>query len=89
MQHLYVVFINLALREETVPAERMVNSRFSLCTSLVPRPMGVVFDLGTSIHVRMRTKLENGILYNRQQLQCVGFGSVEAMKMLSIRGSVR
>ena len=60
-----VVFISLAHYygrwEETVPPMRVVNSRFRLCTSLVPRPMSVVFGLGTRLHVRMRTKLENGI----------------------------
>ena len=29
--------------------------------------MTVVFDLGTRLHVRMRTTLENGVLRNRQQ----------------------
>ena len=29
--------------------------------------MTVVFGLGTRLHVHMRTKLENGILRNRQQ----------------------
>ena len=57
---IYVVFINLAhyvLQEETVPAAR---------TSVVPRPMSVVFGLGTRLRVRMRTKLENGVLHNGQ-----------------------
>ena len=59
------------LREETVPTVRVVNSRFRLCTSLVPRPMIVVFGLGMRLHVRMHTKLENGVLRNRQQPQSV------------------
>ena len=42
-----------------------------LCTIVVPRPMSVVFDLGTRLRVRMRTKLENGVLHNRQQPQSV------------------
>ena len=46
-------------------------SRFCLCTSLVPRSIIVLFGLGTRLHVRMRTKLENGVLRNGQQLQCV------------------
>ena len=29
--------------------------------------MTVVFGLGTRLHVRMHTTLENGILHNRQQ----------------------
>ena len=48
---------------------RVVNLRFRLCTSLVPRPMVVVVGLGTRLHVRMRTTLENGILRNGQQPQ--------------------
>ena len=43
----------------------------SLVTSLVPRPMIVVFGLGTRLHVRMRTTLENGVLRNGQQPQSV------------------
>ena len=43
----------------------------SLVTSLAPRPMAVVFGLGTRLCVRMRTQLENGILCNRQQPQSV------------------
>ena len=41
------------LREETVPAMHVVNSRFRLCTSVVPRQMSVVFGLGTRLHVCM------------------------------------
>ena len=29
--------------------------QFQMCTSLAPRPMIVVFDLGTRLRVRMRT----------------------------------
>ena len=43
------------------------NSRFHVCTSLAPKPMTVVFRLGTRLHVRMCTTLENGVLRNRQQ----------------------
>ena len=39
--------------------------------SLIPRPMIVVFGLGTRLHVHMHTKLENGILRNGQQPQSV------------------
>ena len=36
---------------------------FRLCTSLASRLI-VVFGLGTRLRVRMRTKLENGVLSN-------------------------
>ena len=46
--------------------------------------MGVVFGLGTRLCVRMRTKLENGVLHNEQQPQSVVNGFIdEAMKTLS------
>ena len=60
-----------------------------LSTSVVPRPMSVVFGLGTRLPVRMRTKLENGVLHNEQRPQSVvnGFSltrvNFEAMKTLS------
>ena len=59
---IYVVFINL------VPAGRDRASRAR--GTLVPRPMIVVFGLGTRLYVRMRTKSENGVLRNGQQPQC-------------------
>ena len=65
---------------------RVVNSRFRFVyNSLIPRPTIVVFGFGTRVHVRMRTKLENGVLRNGQQPQSVvnGFYRFEAMKMLS------
>ena len=68
MQRLYLAHY---YGTETVPAVRVVNSRFRLCTSVVPRPMSVVFGLGMRLRVRMRTKLENGVLHNRQQPQSV------------------
>ena len=40
-------------------------------TSLASRPMTVVLGLGTRLRVRMRTKLENGVLSNGQQPQSV------------------
>ena len=68
-------------------AARVVNSRFRLHTSVVPRPMNVVFGLGTRLRVRMRTKLENGVLHNGQLTQCCEWfsdqGELEAMKTLS------
>ena len=52
--------------EETVPAwPAVLNSRFHVCTSLVPKPMTMVFCLGTKLRVSMRTMLENGILRDR------------------------
>ena len=46
----------------------VLNSRFHVCISLAPRPMTVVFGLGTKLRVRMRnTTLENGVLRNGQQ----------------------
>ena len=70
MQRLtYEVFINL------VPyyGKRLCQPRasFPLCTSVVPRPMNVVFGLGTRLRMRMRTKLENGVLHNEQLPQSV------------------
>ena len=69
-----------------MPAARVVH--FPSALSVVPRPMNVVFGLGTRLRVRMRTKLENGVLHNEQQPQSVvnGFidqGEFEAMKTLS------
>ena len=52
--------------EKTVPV--IMPAR--LCT-LASRPMTVVFGLGTRLRVRMRTKLENGVLSNGQQPQSV------------------
>ena len=69
-----------------MPAARVVH--FPCALSVVPRPMSVVFGLGTRLRVRMRTKLENGVLHNEQQPQSVvnGFidqGEFEVMKTLS------
>ena len=55
---------------------------------LDPRPMTVVFGLGTRLHVSMRTTLENGVLRNRQQLGRAENSFIDqdefiAMKMLS------
>ena len=75
MQRLtYVVFISLAQcrrEEKTVTAKHTARWRFRVCTSLASRPMTVVFGLGTRLRVRMRTKLENGVLSNGQQPQSV------------------
>ena len=45
---------------------RLPQRTLSQCTSLVLRPMIVVFVLGTRLHVRMGTKLENGVLRTGQ-----------------------
>ena len=64
----YVEFINLAHYYGKRPCQPcMLSSR--LCTSLIPRPMIVVFGLGRRLHVRMHTKLENSVFCNRQQPQ--------------------
>ena len=57
-------------------------------TSIVPRAITVVFGLGTRLHVRMCTKLENGALRNGQELGSAvnsffDQGKAEAMKTLS------
>ena len=66
---------------------------FPLCTSVIPRPMGMVFGLGMRLCLRMRTKLENGVLHNGQQPQTVmAFihqGEFEAIKTLSGRQAPR
>ena len=56
--------------------------------------MSVVFGLGTRLRVRMRTKLENGVLHNGQQPQSVVMAFIdqdefEAMKTLSGRSAPR
>ena len=51
----------------TTYTSRNQPPRFHVCISLAPKPMTVVFGLGTKLHVRMRTTLENGVLRNGQQ----------------------
>ena len=58
--------------------------------SLAPRPMTVVFGLGTRLCVRMRTTFENGVLRNGQQPgsavnSFIDLGEFGAMKTLSGR----
>ena len=54
-------------------------------TSLAPRPMTVVFGLGTRLRVRMRTTLENGVLRNEQLSgSTVDFSCVEKVRKLRI-----
>ena len=45
-----------------------LQAGFYMCTSLAPRPMTVVFGLGTRLCVHMRTTFENDVLRNGQQL---------------------
>ena len=61
-----------------------------VCTSLAPSPMTVVFGLGTRLHLRMRTTLENGVLPNgeqpgRAENSFIDQGELLAMKTLSGR----
>ena len=59
-----------------------------------PRPMTVVFGLGTKLRVRMRTTLENGVLRNGQQPgraenSFIDQGELVAMKTLSVCKALR
>ena len=40
------------------PYAMLVNPRFHVCTSFAPRPMIVVFGLGMTLRVGMRTTFE-------------------------------
>ena len=71
--------------EETMPA-MLPGQRAISC--LTPRPMTVVFGLGTRLCVHMRTRLENGVLRNGQQPGSamnifIDQDKVEAMKILN------
>ena len=67
-----VVFINLVHYYGKRPCSRARGHlAISLVTSLVPRLTIEIFGLGTRLLVRMRTKLQNGVLRNGQQLQSV------------------
>ena len=73
---------------EIVRVPAVLNSRFHVCISLAPRPMTLVFGLGTRLLVRMRTTLENGVLRNGQQPgraenSFIDQGEFVAMKTLS------
>ena len=59
-----------------------------MCTSLVPKPMTMVFGLRMRLPVRMRTRLLNDVLHNGQQPgsamnSFIDQDKLEAMKMLS------
>ena len=61
-----------------------------VCTSHAPRPMTVVFGLGTRLRMRMRTTFENGVQRNGQQPgsamnSFIDQGKFGAMKALSGR----
>ena len=60
---------------------------YEFCTSLVPKSMTVVIGLGTRLDVRMRTRLKNAVLRNRQQPGSAenrfDYSKFEAMKSLS------
>jgi len=67
---------------------QLYSTHDSCVTSLAPRPMTVVFGLGTRLRVRMGTTLENGILCNRQkpgraENSFIDQGKFVAMKTLS------
>ena len=66
----YVVFISLAQCHGKKNCANHAHPLARLCT-LASRLMTVVFGLGTRLRVRMRTKLENGVLRNGQQPQSV------------------
>ena len=69
----------------TTGRDRVGQARFDACTSLVPKPITVVIGLGTKLDVRMRTRLENGVLRNGQQpgSPVNSHSKFEAMKSLS------
>ena len=76
-----------------MPAVRVVNTRIHWCTSLVLRPMIVVFGLGMRLHVCMRAKLENGVVRNGQQSQSVVnrvYGTPSVTKIIGVfRAKIR
>ena len=68
--------------KETMPVS------FHVYTSLAPRPMTMVFGIGTRLLVCMHTTFKNGVLRNGQQLgsavnNFIKQGEFEAMKTLS------
>ena len=71
-----------------VPGEPGNEASDHVCTSHAPRPMTVVFGLGTRLRVRMRTTYKNGVLRNGQQPSraensFIDQGEFVAMKTLS------
>ena len=64
-----VVFTNLVHYYGKRPYQCSASGQLAilLVTSLVPRLMIVIFGMGTKLLMRMRTKLQNGVLRNEQQ----------------------
>ena len=62
-----------SVSDDATQAYKYYLAKFKGClsvyTSLVPRPMTMVFGLGMRPHLHMCMKLENGVLSNGQQLQ--------------------
>ena len=85
MQHLtYMVVVSLA-QCRGGGKDWAQACGFACVLVSLPDQWPLVFGLGTRLHVRMRAKLENGILRNGQQLQCTVNGQV--LKTLCIVGS--
>ena len=77
---------------QLLPCQRwLVHLRFHMFTSLAPRPVIVVFGLGTRLCVRMHTTFENDVLRNGQQLGRAMNSLIDfvAMKMVSARKAPR
>ena len=87
MQHLtYVMSMSLPHNHGKDGASQ--HTQFHVCTSLVPKPMTVIIGLGMRLDMRMRTRLENAILHNGQQLgsaenSFVDHSKFEGTKLLS------
>ena len=64
----YGISLGNYLYYEKRPCQPYSARDFTCATSHAPRPMTVIFGLGTRLRVRMRTTLENGVLRNGQQL---------------------
>ena len=73
MQCLTCVFTNLVHYYWKRPCQCSASGQLaiSLVTSLVPRLTILLFGMETRLLVRMRTKLQNGVLRNGQQPQSV------------------
>ena len=67
----------------------LVNSQFRLCTSLIPKPMTVVFGLGMRLCVCKDTNLENGILCNMPQSVVNDFFDHSEFEAINILNSHR
>ena len=82
---------NYRARPMTVPDQWLCQTNDCACqTNDCARPMTLVFGLGTRLHVCIRTRLENGVLHNRQHFSgavnsFIDWGKFEGIKMLSCR----